>query len=465
MRERIEVALEAFGHVVYRRAWWVICSVLVLVGLGLTQIPNIEFKTSADDFLLPGDPIRQTYDAFRDQFGRDDTMIIAVETQDVFDREFLERLRDLHREIEDDVPHLREVQSLVNARETRGDGDTLIVGELLEEWPVDAATLSSVRERALGTPLYVDMLLSSDARITALIIELEAFSEIYEGDAALDAFDESEPPVEGGASDPTRLSGAQEREAVETLREILDRYEGPEFRIYAGGAPVINTILVDGMLSDVVNFTILAIAVIALMLSLLFRRVSGVFVPLTVALLSLLGTIGLMGTLRIPAMPVSEVVPSFLLSVGVGGTVHLLVIAFQQLVQGAGREQAVARALGHSGLPIIMTSLTTAGGISSFAAASMQPIAMFGLVTAMGIMVTLCLTLTLAPALISVISVQTRRRDEGLAAPPAPSIRLLVRCGALATRQAGAVALGCLALLALAVPGILQLDFSHNTLD
>jgi predicted RND superfamily exporter protein len=465
MRERIEAVLEAFGHILYRRAWWVIVLVLVLVGLGLSQIPNLEVKTSADDFLLPGDPIRQTYDAFRDQFGRDDTMIIAVETRDVFDRDFLARLRDLHREIENDVPHLREVQSLVNARETRGDGDTLIVGELLEEWPEDAAAIVSVRERALGNPLYIDMLLSRDARLTALIIELEAYSEIFEGDAALQGFDDSEPAAEGSASDPTRLSGAQEADTVEILHEILARYEGPEFRIYAGGAPIINTILVDGMMSDVVNFTTLSIAVIALMLSLLFRRVSGVFVPLTVALLALLETIGLMGTLRIPAMPVSEVVPSFLLSVGVGGTVHLLVIAFQQLAQGADREQAIAHALGHSGLPIIMTSLTTAGGISSFAAANMQPIAIFGLVTAMGIMVTLCLTLTLAPALMSVIPIRAGSRDEAATAPPVASIRLLVRCGALATKQAGAVALGCVALLALAVPGILQLDFSHNTLD
>jgi predicted RND superfamily exporter protein len=67
-----------------------------LAGLGFTQASKIEIKTSADDFLLPSDPLRQEYDPFRDQFGRDDRLIIAIETADIFEPSFLERLRDLH---------------------------------------------------------------------------------------------------------------------------------------------------------------------------------------------------------------------------------------------------------------------------------------------------------------------------------------------------------------------------------
>jgi predicted RND superfamily exporter protein len=245
---------------------------------------------------------------------------------------------------------------------------------LLEEWPETAAGLASLRARALANPLYVDLMLSSDATLTCITIDLEAYSTVFDANAA---FDESDERTGADGGEPDRLSGTQEREAVVSLHEILDRYEAPESRIYAGGAPVLNTILVNGMLlSDIMNFTALSIAIIALMLSLLFRRVSSVLVPLLVATLSLLGTVGLMGMLQIPLMPVSEVVPTFLLSVGVGSTVYLLVIAFRQLRQGASHKDAVAYALGHSGLPIVMTSLTTAGGGSSaFAAAERQPIA------------------------------------------------------------------------------------------
>ena len=53
----------------------------------------------------------------------------------------------------------------------------------------------------------------------------------------------------------------------------------------------------------------------------------------------------------------------------------LLAIFFQQLSSGDAKREAVIHAVGHSGLAIIMTSLTTAGGLMSFASAALAPIA------------------------------------------------------------------------------------------
>ena len=79
MRTRIEDALADLGHVLFRRAWWVIVGVLVVIGTGATQIPNIQVKASTDEFLRKGDPVKRAYDAFLQRFGRDDMIIIAIE--------------------------------------------------------------------------------------------------------------------------------------------------------------------------------------------------------------------------------------------------------------------------------------------------------------------------------------------------------------------------------------------------
>ncbi len=238
------------------------------------------------------------------------------------------------------------------------------------------------------------------------------------------------------------------------VSEIVDRFATPELPIYAGGAPVLNVRMMLSLVTNMVVFTSLSTAMIALFLVLVLRRALGVFVPLTISILSVVGTVGAMGAIGIPAMPISEIVPSFLLAVGVGASVHLIVIFLQRYEMGASREDAIAGALGHSGLPIIMTSLTTAGGLASFAAADLLPIAVFGIVSPLGLIVCLLISITLAPALLAVVPLRpqsaTHPPSENatleLIAPDHLTTRVLTRMGAFATRRPGTILGGCAAL-------------------
>ena len=459
MRRQIESALEAHAHFVYRRAWWVIAAVGLLVAASATQIPKVEFESDAESFLHERDPVRQTYARFLEEFGRDDAMIIAVEPPEVFDLAFLEKLRRFHEELESDIPYVHDVKSLINARHTRGEGDELIVGDLFEEWPADAGALATLRARALANPLYRDIVLSRDASLTTVIVEFEAFVEPSEDDAILAGFEES---AGGEAPLPRKLSADQEAEVVAGVYEVMARYETPDFRLYAAGAPVLNTDIIASMMSDVARFTGLSILVIAIVLSVVFRQITAVVVPLLVTLLSLTATVGTMGALGISFMPVSETVLSFLLSVGVGGTVHLLVIFLQRRRAGADAESALAGALSHSGLPIAMTCLTTASGLASFATAELVPIAVFGVVAPMGVLMTLASTLLLAPALMAVMPIQVR---SAKALEATPSIRLLTACGRFATRHPRSLLAVCALWVLISFAGIARLQVAHNTLD
>ena len=391
MRTRIEGLLEGLGHFTYRRAWPVLIVSLALIAAGASQIPSIEIRTSVDEFLASGDDTREVYDAFLAEFGRDDIIFVAVETPEIFSADFVARLRDLHEALEDEVPHLHEVQSLVNARRTRGEDDALVVGELFEDWPEDPEALARLREEALANPLYVDFILSRDAKLTIVSVELSAFAESFDDDSAFTGWEEdaSFGAPEGGAASepgpperPRGLSGAQEAEAVAAIESVVDRFQAPGFRIYAGGMPVLNVAMMSALIGGVMRFTVLSTVMIAFFLALVFRRALGVLIPLGIAILSVVATLGMMALLGIPAMPVSETVPSFLLAIAVGSSVHLIVIFLQRIDRGDSREDAIAGALAHSGLPIVMTGLTTAGGIASFAAASLLPIAIFGVVAA-----------------------------------------------------------------------------------
>ena len=157
-----------------------------------SQLPKFSFDTSTEGFLHEDDPVRTAYDAFRERFGRDTKLLLVIRPSDVFERDSLERLRALHEEIENEVPKLVEVTSLVNARQTRGVGDELIVGELLEDWPETPEALAEVKRRALSNPLYLNTLISADGRFTTVVIETEAYSSLGGGSEELAGFDELE---------------------------------------------------------------------------------------------------------------------------------------------------------------------------------------------------------------------------------------------------------------------------------
>lgn len=456
MRTRLEAAIGRFARIIVRHAYAALGAVALLLALGATQLPNIELRVSTDEFLRETDPARVSYMKFLERFGRDDIIVIAIEPREVFNFEFLEKLRKLHREIEDTLPHLREVQSLINARETRAEGDTLVVGEFLQEWPETEAELASLRARALKNPFYESLLLSQSAQFTTVSVTLEPFADRIDEEAALEGFDDTPADAD---TQPERITGLLELEIVAKLNEILERYEGPDFRIYAGGSPVMNAAMSGAIIRDISLFMLLSITVIAIALAIVFRRTLGVIVPLTISIGSLFGTAALMGTFHIPAMPISQIVPSFLLSVGVGGTVHLLVIFQQQLANGVSREDAIAQAFEHSGLPIIMTSLTTAGGLISFLTAELLPIAVFGVVAPLGILVTLIMTLVMTPALIAVLPLRFDRYNQ----TRVPATRQsLAAVGDFATRNPGIVLGGSFLLLLISVTGMLRLQVSFN---
>jgi len=245
--KHVEAAFESWAKLVWRRPY-VIIALMVSFALGLaSQIPMLEIDTSTENFLRDDDPVRVTYDRFREQFGRDLLLILAIEPPDVFDFDFLRKLEQVHRDLENEVPYLEKVTSLVNARFTRGEDDVLIVGDLLEDFPQSESDLEVLRERALANPFFRNTVLSADGRIAVILIETQAYSSegVEVGDAdALDGFDEENGAARGELE---FLSGAENEEFVDAVKGVLARYEGPGFPVRMAGGILLSVELQRAM--------------------------------------------------------------------------------------------------------------------------------------------------------------------------------------------------------------------------
>jgi hypothetical protein len=463
LRIKIELMFERMTGRIYRNSFKTLLLVLVFFGLMAQNLPKIKVDTELDNFLHATDPVRITYNEFRDQFGRDELIIVAINPKNVFNAGFLRKLRDFHNELEENLPHLDEVTSLVNARNTRGEEDELIVEDLLENFPETEAELETLKERVLSNPFYKNLMISEDGTFTTLIIRTVAYSPTG-AEGGLEGFDEPTDEMEDSKpADAIFLTSAENKEVVDKVREIASKYEGPDFPITLAGSPVMTNDLKGSMMRDMRTFMASAILIIGLVLLALFRRASGVFIPLVIVIMSLLSTVGVMAATGTAIMMPTMILPSFLLAVGVGASVHALALFFKEFDREGDKEKAIVAAFAHSGLPIVMTSLTTAVGLASFSTAEVAPIADLGIFASFGVLLSLLLTIFLIPALISILPIR-RKESAKQMERHAFMDSILTRIADFATGNSKSILVFSFTIIVLASISASKLQFSHNPL-
>ncbi|MDY6934908.1 MAG: MMPL family transporter [Spirochaetota bacterium] len=452
--QKIEDGFEAYGHFLYQHRYIAVLIIVLLSAVMVFQLPKLRVDTSIEGFLDEEDPIRITYNAFREQFGRDDRLIIAIKPNDVFNMKFLSKLKALHEDMENNVPFLNDITSLINARSTRGMRDELIVEELMEKWPRNNADLIEVKKRVLSNPIYRNMLISEDGRFTTIILQVDAFYSSDDETDELLGFEDQE-------GKRRLLTDRENSIIVEAVNDVIERHKGEDFLIYFAGSPVVMDNLKKGMMRDIRRFMGVVILLVCILLFFLFRRVSGVILPLFVVLLSLFSTLGLMAFFEIPIHLPTQILPSFLLAVGVGDSVHILTIFYRRLKEGDAKEEAVCFSLAHAGMPIVMTSVTTAGALLSFSTAQIEPISALGIFSSIGVILALLFSIILLPALLSIIPFG-KGRDSNIL--QAFLDRILIKSGDFATMHPWRIVLVSMVLIAFSFIGISRLWFTHYPL-
>jgi len=463
IRSNIDQYFARWGRFVFRNPWWVIGACLLVVAGMASQLPKMTVDTSTEGFMQPDDPLRVRYDEFRYQFGRDERIMIIVESEkgDIFTLDFLKKLKTFHEDLEANTPKLEKITSLINARLTRGENDELIVGDFLEKFPQNDAELQAIKQRALSNALYINQFLSADGRYAILMIQNDAYSSLGQEEDLLSGFDNTVSPEPVSREDhPPFLSGEENTEIVQAVEDIAAKYNGDGFRIHFAGTPHMVDRLTRILMEDMGKFIVYSVLIIVGLLLLAYRRIVMIFVPMSVALLSVMTTMGTMAVLNIPLTSAGQIMPSFLITVGIGNAIHIFALFFQYLNKGESREDALAHALQHSGLAIVMTGLTTMAGLLSFVTSNVKPVADFGIITPIGVLNALIASMVLLPALIAVLPLKPG--ELGRKHEHTVNQRFLQFCGRFSTTHPWKVVGVWAVVLGISIHWAMQMKLSHD---
>ena len=462
-RRKVEKSLGAFGNKIIRFRYILLFLIVLAVGFLSIYIPKINIATSLESSFKGHNQAIQDYQKFRDLFGRDDKIVLLIKSEDIFSVHFLDRLKKFHEDLENTLPLLSEVNSLINARYIEGKNGTLQVNDFLENLPQTKEQAQILREKALVYPLFRNSYITQNGDSMIMVIKTQAVSALTDDGSKIKNYGRGVADEDISDNQAAKSISQVENIAILGIMEtVIKQYNTDNFRIIFSGTPAYQFHVEPIIRKNMITMSLMVLMLTFFFMAILFGRVSGIFLPQFVVIMGLGATLGLMALAEVPFTLTSSMLPSILLSVGLTAPIHFMVVFFKYQKR-IGRMRAIIRTLGHSGLPIIMTSLTTIVGLLSFSFTEIAPIAHLGIFAAIGIALCLVLTLVFLPALLSILKILPGKEREMLYETSIYN-RMLTWMGRTGIHHAHDIYILSFIAFIIILPGFFKFNFSHNML-
>jgi predicted RND superfamily exporter protein len=465
-KEKIEEWLKAFAIKVIRYRKVVIPIIVLTFGLLSFYIPRLSIVTTLESSFSNRNRVIQDYQNFRDQFGRDEQIILLVKSEDIFSPEFLARFKQFHEDLGNTLPLVSEISSLVNAPYIEKTNGELKTTAFLDNLPQTAEESRVLREKALDIALFRNYLLTEDGRSMIVLIKTQAISALTKDGRKLKkhgrgiSLDNFTDPVPGQRE--RSISQVENIAILGHVDAVIKQYNTDNFRIFFSGTPVYQFEVEPLIRQNMKKMSGMVFVMTFFFMAILFRRVSGIFLPQFIVIMGLGATLGLMAIFEVPFTLTSSMLPSIILSVGLTAPIHFMVVFFKYQKR-IGRFRAIITTLGHSGLPIVLTSLTTIASLLAFSLTEIAPVAHLGIFSAIGITICLLLTLFFLPAFLSILEVLPGEEREKLYEASIFN-RAMIWLGRFGVRESRDVYILIIISTLIILPGALQVNFSHNML-
>ena len=464
-KSRIEKGFYHLGLSVIRYRFAILLMTVVVTGLAVTQLPKLSIATSVESMFTQHDQVLADYQRFRSLFGRDEEIVLLISSSDIFSLEFLTTLKQFHADLENSLPQLKEVRSLAKAPYITPVDGGLRVGGFLDNLPRTPEEAQQYGKRGHSYPGFQNLYFTPDRKHAKVVIKTQAVSALSADGLRLRAYArgvrgaQEHPPPEEQQS----ISQVENIAVIGIVETVIKEYQAPDFSIAYSGTPVYQYHVEPLVRSNMKKMCIAILIVSVLFLPVMFGRGSGAYLPQVTAILGLMVALGLMVLLSVRFSLTSSMLPSILLSIGLTAPIHFLVV-YYKYQKRVGKFRGIVATMKHSGLPITMTSFTTAAGMLSFAFSDIVPIADLMNFTIIGVLAILVFTLTTLPAFLSILQVVSGVKKGEATYEASIFNRTLLALGRLGVTRPYFVMVLFLVVTLVVGFSIFRLHFSHNQL-
>lgn len=365
-----------FSKGIVAKKWLIILLVLIGTLFFGNEIRSLKIDADILRSLPDEDPDARLLKKIGKNFGGNNMGVIILETDNIYQTSVLEHIQLLTDTLTN-IDGITTVSSLTNIINIKGGDYGIEIGKLVDEYelPESPKDFQLLRNNILNNEMYKGSIVSEDETSTLIIFNLDNKSD-----------------VNAIAKNVIRKTAALNL---------------PE-KLYYIGSPMLLTYISDLMRDDLTNLLPLAFLIIAFILFLSFRSISGVLLPLLIAIISIVWSLGSMAFLDIKMSMISNNIPIILLAIGSAYTIH--VINRINKVSQSKKTDIIATALAFVLTPLILAGLTTIIGFVSFIfGAYLNMIVDFGIFTALGTLFASLLSIFFVPAILEALNYKRRK--------------------------------------------------------
>ena len=326
--------------------------------------------------------LQGNYDSFRKIFGNDEVLLLAITDPDLLESESLQTINRITQELTQ-IEGVTRVLSLTNAEQlVAGDFGVELI-PLIPEQGAGKKYQIAITRALEQNPVLAQLLVSKDLKTSMIIIDLTGVID-------------------------------QQGQALAAIEALLtSNHNNTEWHLT--GVPLQKLTVSRLIQRDQQVIIPFSVLVLGSLLLLVFRRFTGLLLPLVVMAISLCWTVGIYTLCGFSLNTITALLPPVIMVLSVSTTVHLYSGWLQLAGKSGDPKLLIIEEFRELFLPCLFTALTTALGLVSLTVSSIPAVKLFGAFSALGVMLSFAVNMLLVPALLSYLPLPkiSRRYDTG----------------------------------------------------
>ena len=403
-----------YEKIILQHPWYAIFSVFALTIAMAAGLPNFKLDASADSLTLERDDDLNFSREVVKRYGSDNFLIVTFSPikGELFDKSNLDTLQSLRSDLTqikgiENVLSMLDVPLLYSPKIDITD----LTGELTTLLS-EGVDKQLAKEEFLNSPIYKDVILSADGKTTGMMATL-AVDETYlrlvteRDDLRLLRDTVGLSPQQDQQLQSVSLEFLNYRTAkaeidhqrVADIRSLIETYRN-RATIYLGGPDMITADMIDFIRSDLTVFGAGILLFIIITLTLIFRQIRFVVLPLVTCVLCLVTILGFLSWVDWRLTVISSNFVLLLLIITLALTIHLIV-RYRELLSFNPDEdqyQLVSETVRSMAKPCFYTVLTTIVAFTSLVVSNIRPVIDFGWMMTIGIALALVIAFIIIPA-------------------------------------------------------------------
>ncbi|MGB5792181.1 efflux RND transporter permease subunit [Poseidonibacter sp.] len=412
-----------YDNVLLKYSTAVLLTLLVCISALGYYSTKLEIDASAETLLLDDDKDLKFTREIKQRYSNPNFLVVTYShKEDLLSKESLDTLKDLITDLSKlenidntmsilSVPLLqspiRPIQDLLNGVHT------------LESAQIDK---NLARNEFLDSELYSNNLVSKDFKTTAIILNLKENNKYYSLLEKRNSLLEKKRNNSITNEEKVLLDNAilefkeyrdilreKETQDIQNVRNVLKQYES-KASIFLGGVDMIASDIVGYVKNDLYIYGSTLVFILIFILWYIFRNLRWIVLPISICLLSVISTAGVLGLFKWEVTVISSNFIALQLIITISIVLHLIV-RYRELntkYKNASQYKLVINTILSKINPSFFAIITTITGFASLVLSSIQPVKNLGLMMSAGIAISLIISFILFP----IILIKLKKKEE-----------------------------------------------------